>query len=255
MKNNIGNEFIKLTQYKFLEESDRAKGIPQPPIEVPENDNPLLDLDDPKAFAIPERNLTELLRRRKSYREYADEALTREELSYLLWATQGVKKRIIQETAEGFVDVTLRTVPSAGARHPFETFLLLNNVQGFEPGLYRYVATKHKLQAFEVTANIQDEIVQACLGQEFLKTAAATFIWVADSYRTTWRYGERGFRYLFLDAGHVCQNLYLAASAIDAGACAVGAFNDEELNSLLGLDGSNLFVVYLATVGKLVSQA
>ena len=98
------------------------------------------------------------------------------------------------------MDVTLRTVPSAGARHPFETFLLLNNVEGFEAGLYRYIATKHKLQALEVTADIQDEIVKACLGQEFLKTSAATFIWVADSYRTRWRYGERGVRYLFLDA-------------------------------------------------------
>jgi len=215
----------------------------------------LLDLDDPKEIQIPNRNLTEILKKRKSYREYSDEPLTRKELSYLLWASQGVKKRIMTETADGFVDITFRTVPSAGARHPFETFLLLNNVEGFVPGLYRYIATKHKLQALEVTADIQDEIVNACLGQEFLKSSAATFIWVADSYRNRWRYGERGIRYLFLDAGHVCQNLYLAATAIDAGACALGAFKDEELNSLLGLDGDNLFVIYLATVGKLVSQA
>lgn len=255
MKNNIGNEFMRLTQYKFLDESDQAKGVPQPPIEIPENDNPLLDLDDPNEIEIPERNLSEILTKRKSYREYSDEPLTRKELSFLLWSTQGVKKRIIQETAAGFIDLTLRTVPSAGARHPLETFILLNNVEGFEPGLYRYIATKHKLQALEVTEDIQDEIVKACLGQEFLKTAAATFLWVADSYRTRWRYGERGIRYLFLDAGHVCQNLYLSATAIDAGACAVGAFNDEEINGLLGLDGTNLFVIYLATVGKLVSKA
>jgi len=77
MKNNIGNEFIRLTQYKFLDESDQAKGVPQPPIEIPENENPLLDLDDPKEIQIPNRNLTEILKKRKSYREYSDEPLTR----------------------------------------------------------------------------------------------------------------------------------------------------------------------------------
>jgi len=93
-------------------------------------------------------------------------------------------------------------------------------------------------------------MVGACLGQESVAASAVTFVWTAVPYRTTWRYGERGYRYMHLDAGHVCQNLYLAAEAIEAGACAIGAFSDDAMNELLGLDGVKQFVIYLAAVGK-----
>ena len=83
-----------------------------------------------------------------------------------------------------------------------------------------------------------------------MKTCAATFIFTAVSYRTYWRYGERGYRYMHLDAGHVSQNLYLAAEAIGGGACAIGAFYDEELNGVLGLDGEEQFAIYVTTTGK-----
>ena len=165
------------------------------------------------------------------------------ELSYLLWCTQGVKD-IIPGTA------TLRTVPSAGARHAFETFLLSNNVTGLSPGLYRYAACEHKLSFLNADHHVTDVIVQGCLGQEMVKTCAATFIWTAVAYRMTWRYGERGYRYLHLDAGHVCQNLYLAAEAIDCGVCAIGAFDDDLINSALGLDGEEHFAIYIVTAGK-----
>jgi SagB-type dehydrogenase family enzyme len=145
---------------------------------------------------------------------------------------------------------TFRTVPSAGARHAFETYLSIGNVEGLEQGLYRYLALEHSIVEEQQDENIMSKVAHACLDQPFVHNCGAVFIWVAVSERMAWRYGERGYRYLHLDAGHVCQNLYLASQAVKCGVCAVAAFKDDELNSLLGLDGDKHFVVYLAAVGK-----
>ena len=145
---------------------------------------------------------------------------------------------------------TLRNVPSAGARHAFETYLLVNRVQGLHPGLYRFLAVKHKLVEVSLDPSLADKITEACLEQRFVNTSAVTFIWIAIPYRMVWRYGERGYRYLYIDVGHVCQNLYLAAEAIDCGVCAIAAFNDEAVNDVLGIDGKQQFVIYVATIGK-----
>jgi SagB-type dehydrogenase family enzyme len=179
-------------------------------------------------------------------RRYADLALTRQELSYLLWCTQGVK----QVRSDGYC--TLRNVPSAGARHAFETYLLVNNVDGLEPGLYRFLAIEHKLSTVDLAPDLAERIVRACLGQRFVQTAAVTFVWVAVVYRMAWRYGQRSYRYLHLDAGHVCQNLYLAAQAVDCGVCAIAAFDDQDLSQVLGVDGEAQFPIYVAAVGKMV---
>jgi SagB-type dehydrogenase family enzyme len=187
--------------------------------------------------------LREAIEMRRSLRVYAEKPLSLEELSFLLWCTQGVKPESTEKS-------TLRTVPSAGARHALETVLLVNRVNGLEPGLYQYDAAEHGLVQWESQADITERITAACLNQPTVRNSAVTFIWIAERTRMAWRYGERGLRYLFLDAGHVCQNLHLAAESIKAGACAIGAFTDDEVNQLLELDGSNRFVVYLAGVGK-----
>jgi SagB-type dehydrogenase family enzyme len=131
-----------------------------------------------------------------------------------------------------------------------ETYLLINNVEGLEPGLYRFLAIGHKLLELDIETDLAKPITEACLGQDFVKKSAVTFIWVAVAYRMKWRYGERGYRYLHLDAGHVCQNLYLSAEAIDCGVCAIGAFLDDNMNELLNIDGEEEFVIYIATLGK-----
>jgi len=159
----------------------------------------------------------------------------------------------IQETVPAYDGTglkTMRTVPSAGARHAFDTFLLINNVEGVLPGLYRYVALGHKLVQLDTTAGLADLFVRGCRGQMSVKKSAAAFFWVADVYRMTWRFSQRGYRYLFLDAGHVCQNLYLGAGAVDCGACAIAAFDDDAMSRLLGIDGENRFVIYVGTVGR-----
>jgi len=98
--------------------------------------------------------------------------------------------------------------------------------------------------------NIAEQIVEASLKQGQIKNSAVTLIWFAVGYRTVYRYGDRGYRYMHLDAGHVCQNLYLAAESIGCGVCAIAAFEDDKLNAVLGLDGVDQFVIYIGTVGK-----
>jgi len=92
--------------------------------------------------------------------------------------------------------------------------------------------------------------MEASLGQQFVLHAGVVFLWVAVPYRMTWRYSERGYRELHKDAGHICQNLYLAAEAVGCGVCAIAAYDDEAMAALLGIDGVEQFVIYLATAGK-----
>lgn len=244
MSKGIGKEFMEKTKYKYAEPSDQEKGLPQPPLELEWDENAtLIDLPPVEELEMKNMDLRKAIENRKSLRKYAPISLSLEELSYLLWCTQGVKK-VTSRPA------TLRNVPSAGARHAFETFLLINNVKGIRPGLYRYIALSHKLMEVNTEPDIADKITFSCREQEFIKNSAVTFIWTAVLERMKWRYGERGYRYLHLDAGHVCQNLYLTAESIDSGVCAIAAFDDDELNKVIGLDGENQFAVYVATLGK-----
>jgi SagB-type dehydrogenase family enzyme len=146
-------------------------------------------------------------------------------------------------------------VPSAGARHAFETYLLANRVEELRPRLYRFLAGEHVLQPRPGTERVAPTMAQACLDQDMVKTCAVAFIWVAVPARMTWRYSQRGYRYLHLDAGHVCQNLYLAAESLDCGACAIAAFDDDAVNGVLGIDGEEQFAIYLATVGRKPTRA
>jgi SagB-type dehydrogenase family enzyme len=244
LENSIGKEFIEKTKYQHLDKSDQMKGIPQPLLEKEyDKTKALIDLPIPKDIIINEISLRKAIERRKTIREYSKKPISIDDLSYLLWCTQGVKE-IVPNL------VTRRTVPSAGARHAFETYLLINNVSSLKPGLYRFLALKHKLLEINLDSNIADDIVRGCHDQYFVKTGAVTFIWVAVTNRMMWRFNERGYRYLYFDAGHVCQNLYLSAEAIDCGVCAIGAFSDDEMNEILNLDGVNEFVIYLGAVGK-----
>lgn len=244
MNRKIGAEFLKFTQYKYLSESDQSKGVPQPPLELPYDDKgKLIDLPQPKNINIGSIKLRNAIEKRTSLRKYSKEAISMEELSYLLWCTQGVKS-ITSRPA------TLRNVPSAGARHPFETYILANNIEGLSQGVYRFIASKHTLAEISLDKDLAHRIEMACLEQPFISKSAATFIWVADSKRTKWRYGERGYRYMYLDAGHVCQNLYLAAEDINSGVCGIAAYDDEVMNEIIGVDGEEQFVIYIATVGK-----
>lgn len=235
-----GPEFIEKTKYPHLSSSEQDRGIPQPPLERPlEQGGMVRSLPPPHCIDTP---LIKFIDARASLRSYAKQSLNQEELSYLLWCCQGVKSKN--------KNATFRTVPSAGARHALDTYVLVNRVEGLTSGLYRFLALDHHLQEFMINDDIGKQVTQACGQQEFILRSAATFIWVAVVERMFWRYSQRGYRYLFLDAGHACQNVYLAAESIGCGACAVAAFYDDGLNELLHLDGEHQFVIYLAAIGK-----
>jgi SagB-type dehydrogenase family enzyme len=224
-------------------ELDQKQGIPAPPLQKPYSlGSTLIDLISPKDFTIGSMPLLEAIRMRKSQRSYQLSTLTLEELSFLLWATQGVKTIIM----DGYA--TRRTVPSGGSRHPFETYLAVQRVESLDPGLYRYLAIEHKLLPLNKDPEIGSKIAQGCA--DFALQSAVTFIWTAIPYRTEWRYGPLSPKLIAQDSGHVCQNLYLACTAIDAGTCAIGAYNQEKMDTLLGVDGVDEFTIYCAPVGK-----
>lgn len=245
MTANIGKEFMRLTRYAEMEPSQESQGVvPQPPLELPFDPAArLVELPSPGDVVAPALDLRQAIEQRRSLRKYAPQPLELAELSFLLWCTQGVKK-VTPRPA------TFRTVPSAGARHALETYLLVNRVNAVEPGLYRYAALEHALLPVDLSPDIAARVTRACQDQIMLAQSAVSFIWVAVLERMYWRYGERGYRYLHLDAGHVCQNLYLAAEAIGCGAVAIAAYEDDALNQALGLDGENLFALYAASLGK-----
>jgi SagB-type dehydrogenase family enzyme len=166
-----------------------------------------------------------------------------EELSFLLWATQGIQ-RLVGERA------SFRTVPSAGARHALESYVYAQRIEGPDRGLYRYLPVEHELVLECQDAALEKNLSHAILGQDFIAEAAATFVWTAIPYRMEWRYGLAAHKAIALDAGHVCQNLYLACEAISAGTCAIAAYHQEKMDALLRVDGEEEFTIYLAPVGK-----
>ena len=193
----------------------------------------------PRPTLGPE-NFWEALVHRRSIRRYLKRPLTLEDLSQLLFASQGITGEVGR--------YLLRTAPSAGALYPIETYLCVNDISGLNPGLYHF-----EVQDFILEELAQGEfgsvLAEASLSQPQCAKAPVVFIWSAIPRRTMSKYGSRGMRYIFMDVAHICQNLLLAASAMGLGACPIGAFFDDEINDLLGLDGEEESVVYLATVG------
>ena len=244
---------MEKTKYKHLEQSDQDKKLPQPPLELPPvKGKEIIDLPDPKEVETEPLDIRDAINRRVSVRSYSAKPLSLTELSHLLWCTQGVKRNPLKPDTTSAIDFSylLRTVPSAGARHCFETYVLINRVKGLKPGLYRFLARLHKLQEVDLGPDVSENVMRACYNQRFILSSSVVFIWAAVAYRMTWRYGERGYRYMHLDAGHVCQNLYLSAESIGCGVCAIAAFDDDALNGALGLDGTDQFAVYVGVVGK-----
>jgi SagB-type dehydrogenase family enzyme len=237
------------TRYDHLSQSDQSERLPAPPLEKPfPEEGPFIPLPLPHEIIVPTSDLRDVIEARRSVRRYGREPIEVGELSYLLWCTQGVV--FVQDPY-----YTLRNVPSAGGRHSFETYLLVNRVSGIDPGIYRYLAFSHRLHPIAIGVGLVDQVMAACLGQAFVRASAVTFIWSSVIYRMAWRYSERAYRLVHLDAGHVCQNLYLSASQIGCGVCAIAAFDDEQIAKVLGIDGEEEFVVYCATVGRIDEES
>ena len=239
--------FLKDSVRKTVDFSgtDQSLGVAPPPIEKGYSaDAERIDLTPPDRFeALPKADLLFAIANRRSRRRFTETSLVLEELSFLLWATQGVRER----SGAGH---TRRTVPSAGARHALETYLCVLNVEGLDRGFYRYLPLEHQLVVEYRDRDAAEKIGWAAFQQNWMSGAATVFIWSAIPYRMEWRYGLAAHKVVLLDAGHVCQNLYLACEAIGAGTCAVAAYDQESMDQLLKIDGKDEFVIYLAAVGK-----
>lgn len=223
----------------------QAEGQKPPPFQKPvAGDAALISLPRQGEWQVPSCDLFAAIAGRKSHRRFRPEPLCLDELAFLLWSTQGVRERLHEAAV-------LRTVPSAGCRHPFETYLAVLRVAGLAAGIYRYLPLEHAL-VLEQEPDHLAERMAAGRGQAFLAEAAVTFIWSALPARTEWRYSEASYKVIALDAGHVCQNLYLACEAIGAGTCAIAAYSQKLCDELIGADGNEELTVYLAPVGKVV---
>ncbi len=230
--------------------SDQERKLPPPPIqkEYPEGAE-LIDLVPADEITVGDASLRKMIGQRRSRRKYTDEYLTNEELSFLLWSTQGIQKIVMRD--DGRVRYHLRTVPSGGARHPFETYLLINKVEGIKPGIYRYIPVKHKLLFVRTGEGLVDEMNEICYNQKFVGNSAVVFIWATIPYRTEWRYSKVAHKDIAMEAGHICQNLYLAAESIGGGACAILGYDQASIDQFVGVDGKEEFVIYLSPAGKI----
>ena len=244
--NAYGKYFLKDSIRKEIDFSTTAqnRGLDPPPLEKPyPREALLIPLVSPQDWTrIGDISVREAIAARKSHRAFRGEPLSLEELSYLLWATQGLRR-----TAS---ILGARTVPSAGCRHAFETYLAIFHVPGLPKALYRYLPLEHALVEVTRRDGLEELVQWAALGQGFVAKGAVTFLWTAIPARMEWRYGDASYKVIALDAGHVCQNLYLACEGIGAGTCAVAAYDQEASDTLLGVDGEDEFTVYMAPVGK-----
>jgi SagB-type dehydrogenase family enzyme len=190
----------------------------------------------------------EAIASRRSVRDFADAALSLEELSYLLWATQGITA--VQRDDAGEIVQRFRAAPSGGARYPLETYLAVSRVKGLAAGLYRYLPNEHQLVLVRDDAEVSGKLMAACYGTPSVGSAAVVFIWAAVPYRTEWKYTYLAHRMIAMEAGHVCQNLYLAAESCRLGTCAMLSYHQPRVDELLGVDGRDEFAIYVACVGK-----
>lgn len=258
-----GRHFLKSNWHLVKElQSDQSRGLPMPPQELPpEEDDSVVALppvDDvylgepagaaggasagvkaSAAGAGAAPILHALLKSRKSRRAFQPEPLSLQELSYLLWSCEGVR--------ENKGKFSFRTTPSGGARHPLDVYLFTRRVEGLKPGLYRYLPLEHSL-VLEREGDDSAALDDALMGQ--LRRAPCVVLWAAVPYRSEWRYGKAADKLVALDAGHSCQNLYLACEALGLGTCAIGAYDQKKLDNYLGLDGEEMFAMYAAPVGK-----
>jgi SagB-type dehydrogenase family enzyme len=239
MSEGIGDEFQKSTKYSrekllggyldWANKPDTYKNYPSAKL-IP------LSREFPTKFL----SMVDVLKKRRSVRSFSPKPLSIAELSFLLWASTGVQRK-----EQGY---DFRTVPSAGALYPIETYLYANNVEDLEKALYHYNIEAHALEKLKVGA-FAENLAHAALGQNMCIKAPVVLIWTAIFARSKWKYAQRAYRYVYLDAGHIAQSLAVSAISIGLGSCQIGAFFDDEINQIIGVDGVGESVIYLSVVG------
>ncbi|MBP1734321.1 MAG: nitroreductase [Deltaproteobacteria bacterium] len=243
MKPGIGNKFQEETKYTPERIGGYTLDWEAFPDQFKNYESPLAVIALPQPEFTGDPDLWKALYRRRSRRVYRpEESLPLVALSALLWATQGI--------TEKHGDSLFRAAPSAGGLFPVETYLNVRLVEGLETGIYHFRPGRFDLE-FLKRGEFSRPLAAAALGQGIVATAQVTFVWSAALPRSKWKYRQRAYRYIYLDAGHICQNLYLAGEALGLGICAIGAFFDDHVNDIIGIDGNEETAIYMATVGKI----
>jgi SagB-type dehydrogenase family enzyme len=240
MGEGIGDRFQRETKYTRAKIGGPPRGRvrPEAASKRPTAET-RIRLDPPsKEDSAP---IWDVLARRRSVRTFTETPLPLSHLSRLLWAAQGITKKIYGHD--------LRTAPSAGALYPVETYVAAQTVEGLNPGLYHYDIQHHALELISA-GDFRRDVAEAALGQSFTASANVVFIWTAVFGRSKVKYRERAYRYVYLDAGHIAQNLALAAVALGLGSCQIAALFDDEVNALVGADGEEESVIYMTAVGR-----
>ena len=237
-KEYIGDKFQQQTKYYRNKLDNGPDWSIRPDIYKHYPNSLKIKLPSPKSTSTD--SLDVVIQNRRSIREFSKKALTMNQLSYLLWASTGINKK-----EYGF---ELRTAPSAGALYPIETYLVINNVENISKGIYHYNIKNHFLEEIK-TGDFRTEIAKAALDQMMCYNAAIVFIWTAVFNRSKCKYGERAYRYIYLDVGHIGENLALSATSLKLGSCQIAALYDDEVNKLIDIDGINESTVYLSVVG------
>lgn len=177
-----------------------------------------IELPEPRL--IGDVSVEEALQSRRSIRDFRSKSLRLDEVSQLLWAAQGVTYR------------RLRTAPSAGALYPLEVYVIAGSVEGLDAGAYRYDPRRHTLETV-TTGDLRNRLSRAAVGQEWVREGAISLVFTAQYEKTTAKYGDRGIRYVHVEAGHAMQNVYLQAESLGLGTVTVGAFSDNSVRELL----------------------
>ncbi len=235
----IGDHFQQETKYHKDKMSAKPLDWASKP-KIYKNYPDCQTIELPDITPLSDMTLHEVLKTRRSIRKYQNKYLTKETLSCLLWASTGISRKEAGHES--------RTSPSAGALYPIETYLVVNNVKEVDPGVYHYNIQNHYLELLK-KGDFSAETANAALGQKMCADSSVVFIWTAIFQRMKWKYDQRAYRYVYLDAGHIAENLALTAASLKLGSCQIGALFDDQVNRIIDVDGTEESVIYMSVVG------
>jgi SagB-type dehydrogenase family enzyme len=243
---SYGDSFFRKSRYERGKLPSHSLDFGAKPEDFKMYDSPLKRVVLPKDFKFELDDFKSMLIERRSRRRFTKEPISLQELSTLLKYTSGISSDEFDESVFNF-----RHVPSAGGLYPYETYVIANNVDGIDKGLYHYNIIGHEIDMLK-DGDLGSRIAAVCLDQSMARQAAAVFAWTAIVPRSQWKYLQRCYRYIFMDLGHLGQNFYLVAEALQLAACTIGALYDGEGNNLLGIDGIDESLSYIGIVGRRV---
>jgi len=232
-----------------MSESDQKKGLPHPIYDNDKTKN-LIELPEFKNIIV-KNNYVDLLLERKSERVFTNESITQEELAFMLWSANGV------HSTRGNGISTFRPVPSGGARHPFEIYFIVQNVEGLESGIYHYLPM-HNIGEMKVTIErigdlpeqTPDTINALVVGQKWAVKAPVLLFISCIPYRAEWRYNDAAHRVMLIDLGHLGQNMMLSATSLGLGSCCLAAYHQVKCDALFGFNGIDEYIVYVLPFGN-----